>query len=119
MSKSIDLRHVVRDERGIVAAVESGSTGTYKNQISSGTSQDVELAEMRPRQKIWYFAAQQMRAVTRAEIAKGCGYKKAPWVNAHIESLVGEGWLIKEQKEQAGPLPCYVYTATRPKKQPR
>ena len=119
MAQTIDLRHVVRDERGIVAAVESGSTGTSKHQISSSTSQDVELAEMRPRQKIWYFAAQQMRAVTRAEIAKGCGYKKAPWINAHIESLVSEGWLLKEEKLSSGPLPCYVYTATRPQKRPK
>lgn len=118
MTKTLDLRHVVRDERGIVAAVESGGTGTSQNQISHSTSQDVELAEMRPRQKIWYFAAQQMRAVTRSEIAKGCGYKKAPWINAHIESLVQEGWLLKEELPHAGTLPCYGYTATRPKKRP-
>jgi predicted HTH transcriptional regulator len=119
MSRTLDLRDVVRDERGIVAAVDSGDTGTSQNQNSAGTSQNVELAEMRPRQKIWYFAAQQMRAVTRSEIAKGLGYKKAPWINAHIESLVSEGWLAKTELPSAGTLPTYVYTATRPKKQPR
>lgn len=115
MTKTLDLRHVVRDGSGRIAAVESGDTGTSQNQLSSGTSQNLELATMQPRQKIWYFAAQQMTGVTRAEIAKGCGYKKAPWINAHIESLVQEGWLIKTEKPHAGPLPCYVYKASRPK----
>lgn len=119
MSKTLDLRDVVRDERGQIAAVESGSSGTSQNQISSSTSQNVELAEMRPRQKIWYFAAQQVRAVSRSEIAKGCGYKKAPWINAHIEQLVSEGWLLKHELPGPGALPLFVYTASRPKKQPK
>jgi predicted HTH transcriptional regulator len=116
MTKTLDLRHILRDETGRIAAVESGDTRTSQHQISHSTSQDVELAEMRPRQKIWYFAAQQMRAVTRSEIAKGLGYKKAPWLNDHIESLVQEGWLIKTTLPHPGGLPCYVYTASRPVK---
>jgi hypothetical protein len=119
MPKTLDLRDAMRDERGVVVTAESGNPRTSQNQISPSTSQDAELAEMRPRQKIWYFALEQMRAVTRAEIAKGCGYKKAPWINAHIESLVNEGWLIKQEKPSSGPLPCYVYTASRPQKRQR
>lgn len=115
-TKSIDLRNVLRDETGRIATLESGDTGTSRQQASPGTSQNVELAEMHPRQKIWYFAAQQMRGVTRGEIAKGLGYKKAPWLNEHIESLVREGWLIKTSLPHPGGLPCYVYVAARPAK---
>lgn len=114
-TKTLDLRNVLRDSTGRITAVESGGTGTSQYQISTGTSQDVELAEMHPRQKIWYFAAQQMRPVSRAEIAKGLGYKKAPWLNGHIESLVREGWMTRTALPHPGPLPCYVYEATRPR----
>lgn len=114
MTKTLDLRHYPRGNDGSILTVESGDPRTSQNQLSSGTSQNVELAELHPRQKIWYFAAEQMRGVTRAEIAKGLGYKKAPWLNEHIESLAREGWLIKTEKPHAGSLPCYVYTASRP-----
>lgn len=114
--KTIDLRNVLRDQTGRIASVESGDTGTFQHQTNPGTSQNVELAEMHPRQKIWYFAAQQMRPVTRGEIAKGLGYKKAPWLNDHIESLVTEGWLVKAALPHPGGLPRYVYVAVRPAK---
>lgn len=115
MSKTLDLRNVMRDQSGQIAAVESEDTRTYQNQTSSGTSQYVELATMDTRQKIWYFAAQQMRPVSRAEIAKSLGNKKAPWLAVHIERLVSEGWLTKTCVPHPGSAyGRYLYQASRP-----
>lgn len=35
------------------------------------------------------------RAISRADIAKALGVKKTPWLCAHVERLVDEGYLVK------------------------
>lgn len=110
-TNTLDLRHIPRDATGKIAVGESGRHSTSQNLFSDDTSHDVVLAPKHPREKIWEFVAMAGRAVSRAEISKGCGYKKAPWINAHIESLVSDGWLIRSQSMRPNGVIMYWYKA--------
>ena len=111
MSNTLDLRHIPRNEAGAIAVGESGRHDTSQILFSHDTSHDVVLAPKHPREKIWEFVALSGRAVSRAEISKGCGYKKAPWLNAHIEALTSEGWLVRSSSQRANGVVMYWYTA--------
>lgn len=53
--------------------------------------------------------------MTRAEIARAIGYKKASWLNPKIEELVERGYLIKyvEHAENGVSLPKFYYKVAR------
>lgn len=114
MSTSLDLRHIPRDESGRIAVGESGRNSTSQILFSDDTSRDVVLAPKHPREKIWEFVSLSARAVSRAEICKGCGWKKAPWLNAHIESLVKDGWLVRGHSYRPNGAVMYWYQAAYP-----
>jgi hypothetical protein len=111
MSKTLDLRHIPRSADGKISVGERTSIDTSRDAISIGTSQNVELAPKHPRERIWEFVALSGRAVSRGEIAKGLGYKKAPWINAHIESLVQDGWLERGHTIRPGGVVMFWYRA--------
>ena len=113
MSKTIDLRAIPRTEDGRIAVGERGNLSTSQNLFSDDTSRDVVLAPKHPREKIWEFVALAGRAVSRAEIAKGIGCVKAPWINTHIETLVSEGWLIRTHSIRPNGAVMYWYQAAQ------
>lgn len=114
MTKTLDLRSIPRGDDGRIAVGERVSLGTSRDSFSHDTSHDVELAPKHPRQKIWEFAAMSGRAVSRAEIAKGLGYKKAPWLNVYIEQLVAEHWLERTHTQRPNGAVMFWYRAKRP-----
>lgn len=54
-------------------------------------SHAVLLEPLTVREKIFIFVANSAREVTRAEVAKALGVKKATWIGTHLERLVNEG----------------------------
>lgn len=111
MSNTLDLRHIPRDASGKISVGERERFDTSQILFGSDTSQDVVLAPKHPREKVWEFVALAGRPVSRTEIAKGCGYKKAPWINAHIEALTSEGWLIRTHSIRPSGAVMYWYQA--------
>lgn len=113
MSKTLDLRAIPRTEDGRIAVGERERLSTSQNLFSDNTSHDVVLAPKHPREKIWEFVVLSSRAVSRAEISKGIGCVKAPWINAHIETLVSEGWLLKTHTYRPNGSVMYWYQAAQ------
>lgn len=113
-SKSIDLRDFPRDDNGKIFTGESGHHVTTRESASDVTTRDSELAPEHIRVQIWKFAALSGRAVSRSEIAKALGRKKAGWIDRWIEGLVTEQWLEKNKVDRPQGLPIYLYTARRP-----
>lgn len=113
MSKTLDLRSIPRTEDGRIAVGERERLSTSLNLFGDNTSHGPVLAPKHPREKIWEFVALAGRAVSRSEIAKGLGYKKAPWLNTHVETLVSEGWLIRTHTYRPNGALMYWYQAAQ------
>lgn len=111
---SINLRDYPRAADGSILTGESGHHVTSREAQSDVTSRDAELAPEHVRVRIWKFIALSGRALTRAEIAKGLGYKKSGWLDRWIEGLVNDQWLEKSSYGRPQGLPVYKYTARRP-----
>ena len=114
MSKTLNLRDYPRDETGRIWTGESDSLTTSHDSLSHETSRDAELAPMHIRAMIWKFVALSNGAVSRAQIAKGIGRKKAGWIDRHIESLVQDHWLDRSQTTRPNGVVMFWYTARRP-----
>lgn len=108
---TLDLRHIPRGQDGKISVGERASLDTSRDGLSFDTSQDAVLAPRHPRERIWEFVALSSGAVSRTQIAKGLGYKKAPWINAHIESLVADGWLERGHTIRPGGAVMFWYRA--------
>lgn len=79
-------------------AGEGDSSATYRNSNSSATFHYPTL--MRPTlQSRIYDAVVKGGTMTRRQIADALGVKKAPWVNAAIEQLVSDGYLVKYEAQ--------------------
>jgi hypothetical protein len=61
------------------------------------------------RRDIYSAVYQAERAVSRLEIAYLLGLKKTPWLIAHIEQLLTEGYLIRPQERLACGMTMYWY----------
>lgn len=113
MSTTLDLRSIPRTAEGKIAVGEREHHNTSLNLFGDDTSHNPVLAPKHPREKIWEFVAMAGRAVSRADIAKGLGYKKAPWLNVHVETLVSEGWLIRSFTYRPNGAVMYWYQAAQ------
>ena len=114
MSKTLNLRDYPRAEDGSILTGESGSHTTARESHGHATSHDAELAPLHIRAQIWKFVALSGGAVSRAQIAKGIGRKKAGWIDRHIEQLVQEHWLDRAQSIRPNGAVMFWYTARRP-----
>lgn len=110
-AQTLDLRHIPRGTDGKISVGERVSSDTSRDGLNLDTSQNAELAPKHPRERIWEFVALSSGVVSRAQIAKGLGYKKAPWINAHIESLVTDGWLERGHTIRPGGVVMFWYRA--------
>ena len=114
MSKTLNLRDYPRANDGSILTGESDSHTTSRDSRSHVASHDAELAPLHIRALIWKFVALSGGAVSRAQIAKGIGRKKAGWIDRHIESLVQEHWLDRTQSIRPNGAVMFWYTARRP-----
>lgn len=114
MSKTLDLRDYPRADDGSILTAESGSHTTPRDSTSHVASHDAELAPVHIRAQIWKFAALSGGVVSRAQIAKGIGRKKAGWIDRHIEQLVQDHWLDRSQSIRPNGAVMFWYKARRP-----
>lgn len=113
-AKTLDLREYPRSADGSILTGESGRHVTSHDGSSHVTSHDVVLAPDPIRAQIWKFVALSGGAVTRSQIAKGIGRKKATWINPHIEGLVKDRWLERTHTQRPNGSVMFWYTARRP-----
>lgn len=111
---TLDLREYPRGDDGGILVGETGSHVSSRDSYSHTPSHDVVLAPDPIRVQIWKFVALSGGAVSRAQIAQGIGRKKATWINPHIESLVKDRWLEKQQTQRPNGAIMFWYTARRP-----
>lgn len=114
MAQTLNLRDYPRDETGRIWTGESDSHVASHESHSHVASHDAELAPLHIRAQIWKFVALSNGAVSRAQIAKGIGRKKAGWIDRHIENLVQEHWLTRSQSRRPNGAVMFWYTARRP-----
>lgn len=91
---------------------EGDSSGTYQHSNSSGTSQHPTLMRPTLESRI-YDAVVRGGTLTRRQIADSIGVKKAPWVNAAIEKLVDQGYLVRYESQSNQRMLMYVYEVAR------
>lgn len=114
MSKTLNLRDYPRTADGQILVGESGHHAASHDSFSHAASHDPVLAPVHVRAEIWKFVALSSGAVSRGQIAKGIGRKKASWIDRHIEQLVQERWLDRSQTIRPNGSVMFWYTARRP-----
>lgn len=100
-----DLEHL--------AAIEQGdSSSTSQDRTDSSTLQ-LPPAKEDIRRDVYAAVMMSGGWVKRAQIAKLLNLKKTPWLNATIEKLVVEGYLVKYIQERPNQLPVHFYDVRR------
>lgn len=96
-----------------LARIEQGTgSRTLQDRTDSSTSQ-LPPAKEDIRRDVYAAVVMSNRWVRRAEIAKLLNLKKTPWLNATIEQLVVDGYLVKYIQERPNQLPVHFYDVTR------
>lgn len=95
MAGQMDLRHAVRDEGGRL--IGEGQHDTSRDSRGNVTSHLFPSFVVDVKREILTAVYNYGGAVTRAQIAKMTGRKKTPWLHEHIEDLVRDGYLRREQ----------------------
>jgi len=106
---TFDLRSLPRDDRGRLLVGE----GSFFAASRDGGRLVTFSREPSLQERIYRFVADSGRAVTRAEIAKALGLVKATWLNKHIEALVAEGYLQRQQGTWTNGVVMYRYEVKR------
>lgn len=106
---TIDLRSAPRDERGIMAG-QGEHTGAPHYVQSTGTYRNVPPFQPTIQERIWRACADAPGGwLTRMEIARALGYKKAGWLNAKIEQMVADGTLVRYEGATKSGMLCFWY----------
>jgi len=102
----------IADLERIVAIEQWRGSSTSQDRTDSSTSQ-LPRAKEDIRRDVYAAVVMSGRWVKRAEIAKLLNLKKTPWLNATIEQLVIDGYLIKYIQERPNQLPVHYYDVPR------
>ena len=84
-----------RAELERLAAGKGDSLSTSRQQNSLSTSYNAPPAPRNLPREIYDACYSADHALSRVEICRALGLVKAPWIIAHIEKLVGEGYLVR------------------------
>jgi hypothetical protein len=90
---------------------EGGSPETSQDVSRIGTSHRPSPAPFRRdvRREIWDTVYAAGQPISLMDICKRLKVKKAPWMKAHVESLVRDGYLIRTQGEYKTGALMYFY----------
>lgn len=90
--------------------VEVGSHHVTTRDVNGHvTLRELPPAEPTLEQRIYTVIAQSGRAVTRREIAKALGLTSSGWLNAKIDYLVSEGYLVRTYQPYRSNMLVYFY----------
>jgi DNA-binding transcriptional regulator PaaX len=85
---TLNLRDASRNGAG-----QLEPSASYRDSIDHVTARELRLTEPSLEERIYIFVRDAGVWVSRAQIAKGIGLKKTPYVNQAIERLVSDGWI--------------------------
>jgi hypothetical protein len=110
MAHKIDLREAPRDESGLIIPIEEGTSNvTLHDQNGNVTFHQIPNFTRDVKQQILMLLMVSPVMMTRFEIAKGLQLKKTPWLTAHIEQLVTDGYLTKTVTQWRNGVAMYYY----------
>lgn len=106
--------HFTREQLEKLAEGQGGSHTTSHDAPRHTTSYDAPPAPRDIPREIYDFVYSSDHPVSRADICRALGVKKASWVTTHIEALCDQGYLVRiDGIAPNGFLPMYHYTVPR------
>lgn len=110
---AIDLRKAQRTETGELIGGWGSSASASQNHSSAETSRPLPSFPEHIQKRIYDVVCSADGWVSRADIAKSLGLKKTPWLVAHLEMLVGTGYLHRDQAIRPSGMVMYFYEAIK------